>query len=495
MLKSRTTLGVLVVALAAATVFALQSQSTGGLDYPKTRKVDQVDDYHGTKVADPYRWLEDLDSEETAAWVKAQNKVTFGYLATIPAREKIQARLTKLWDYEKYGIPRQKGGRYFFSKNDGLQNQSVIYTADTLDAQPRVLLDPNKLSADGTVALSSYAITDDGKLMAYGISESGSDWRDFKVRDVATGKDLPDHLKWVKFSGASWTKDGKGFYYSRYDEPKDGNPLSASNFYQKLFYHRLGTTQSDDELIYQRSDKKDWGFGGSVTEDGRYLIISVRKGTERKNRVYYQDLQSEGREVVKLLDDFDAQYTFIGNDGPLFWFNTNLDAPRGRVIAIDIANPARENWKEIIAQRDEALRGVSLVNDTFIASYLKDAKSLIKLYDLGGKHVRDIELPGQGTAAGFGGQRKDTETFYSYNSFSLPPTIYRYNLTTGKSTVFKRPQVEFHPDDYETKQVFYASKDGTQVPMFITHKKGITLDGNNPTYLYGYAGFNIPLTP
>lgn len=465
------------------------------LVYPPSRELEQIDDYNGVQVPDPYRWLEDPDSDETKAWVEAQNQVTFSYLNEIPVREQIKQRLTKLWDFEKYGIPFKEGDRYFYFKNDGLQNQSVLYCLTSLDAEPRVLLDPNKLSEDGTVALSGMAISEDGKLMAYGLSTSGSDWQEWKVRDVETGKDLPDELKWIKFSGASWTQDGQGFFYSRYDEPNEKTKLEDVNYFQKLFYHHLGKPQSDDVLVYHRPDQKEWGFGGGVTEDGRYLIISVWRGTESKNLVFYQDLTNPAAEVVELINEFEASYSFIDNDGSVFWFQTDLDAPRGRVIAIDTSNPARDQWQEIIPQADETLEGVGLLNNQFVADYLKDAHSQIKIFDLNGSFVREVALPGIGSAGGFGGKRYDTETFYSFTSFTTPATIYRYDMVSGESTVFRQPQVDFDPADYETKQVFYSSKDGTQVPMFITHKKGIQLDGNNPTYLYAYGGFNISITP
>ncbi len=464
------------------------------LSYPKTATVEQVDDYHGVKVADPYRWLEDLDSPQTAAWVRAQNDVTFKFLGEIPAREKIRERITRLWDFEKYGTPFKEGGRYFYSKNDGLQPQSVIYVTEALNAEPRTLIDPNKFSADGTVALAALSISDDGKLAAYGVSTGGSDWVTFKVRNVDTGEDLPDEVKWTKFSGASWTKDGRGFYYSRFDEPA-GNKLGDVTYYHKLYYHRLGTPQSEDQLVYHRPDQKEWEFAGSVTEDGQYLIIVVFHGTERKNRIYYQDLKAADGRTVELLNDFDAEYGFVGNDGPVFWFQTDLDAPRGRLMAIDTRRPERTNWKELIPQAAETLTGVSVVGDTFFASYLKDAHSVVRLFDLTGKPLRELELPGLGSAGGFGGKRTDTETFYNFTSFSVPNTIYRYDLTTGQSAVFRKPKVDFDPDRYETKQVFYNSKDGTRIPMFITHKKGLRLDGNNPTLLYGYGGFNVSLTP
>jgi len=469
--------------------------TTARLDYPVTRKSDQTDDYHGVKVADPYRWLEDDNSAETKAWVEVQNKVTFAYLEQIPQRAAIKTRLTELWNYERYGVPFKQGGNYFISKNDGLQNQSVLYTMASLDDAPKLLLDPNKLSADGTVALSGFDISDDGNLMTYGLSTAGSDWQEWKVRDVNTGADLPEHIKWVKFSGASWTKDGKGFYYSRYDEPTEATKLTKANYFHKLYFHRLGTPQSEDKLVYHRPDHKDWNFGGGVTDDGRYLIITATQGTDPKNRVLYQDLQQPDSPVVELLMDFDADYSFIDNDGPVFWFKTDLNASRHRVIAIDIKKPERTNWKELIPEAAETLAGVGVVNNQFICSYLKDARSQIKIFGLDGKFIREVALPGIGTAGGFGGKRSDTETFYSFTGYTTPATIYRHDLTTGASSVFRAPQVKFNPADYESKQVFYMSKDGTRVPMFISHKKGLKLDGKNPTLLYGYGGFNISLTP
>ncbi|MBW4476967.1 MAG: prolyl oligopeptidase family protein [Tolypothrix brevis GSE-NOS-MK-07-07A] len=463
--------------------------------YPSSPKSDRIDDYYGTIVADPYRSLEDPDSEETKAWVEAQNKVTFGYLNEIPAREKVKQRLTKLWDYEKYSIPFQEGENYFYFKNDGLQNQSVLYTLKSLDGEPKVLLDPNKLSEDGTVALSGLSISKNGKLLAYGLSSSGSDWQEWKVRDVETTEDLPDHLKWIKFSRASWTKDNQGFFYSRYDEPNEKTKLEDVNYYQKLFYHKLGTSQTEDTLIYQRPDQKEWGFSGGVTEDGHYLVISVSLGTDSKNLFFYKDLTNQNAEVVELIKEFEADYSFIDNDDSVFYFRTDLDAPRARVIAIDSKNPEKSAWQEIIPEAVETLESVGILNNQFVADYLKDAHSQVKIFDLNGSFVREVELPGLGSVGGFNGKRHDTETFYSFTSFTTPPTIYRYDIVSGKSQVFRQPKVDFNPADYETKQVFYRSKDNTQVPMFITYKKGIKLDGNNPTYLYAYGGFNISITP
>jgi prolyl oligopeptidase len=465
------------------------------LSYPVAKTIDQVDDYHGVKVADPYRWLEDTDSADTHAWIEAENKLTFGYLEQIPYRKAIHNRLTKLWNYERFGVPEQQGGRYFYQHNTGLQNQSVLYVAESLTAEPRVLLDPNTLSADGTVALVGHAVSEDGKLLAYGTSASGSDWMEWRVRDVETGKDLPDIIKWVKFSGASWTKDGKGFFYSRYDEPKQGTMLRDANYFQKLYFHRLGTQQSEDPLIYERPDNKELGFAGQVTDDGRYLVVAVWQGTSPKNRLYYKDLSKPDSQVVKLLDDFDAEYQFIDNDGPVFWIKTDLDAPRGRLIAIDTRHSERANWKTIVPQGKDKLNSASVLNNSFVLAYLKDAQTEVRVYDLNGKFVRNVDLPAIGTAEGFSGKRKDKETFYAFTSFIVPTTIYRYDLEAGKSVVFRQPKVDFDPSQYQTEQVFYTSKDGTRVPMFLTHKRGLKLDGQNRVLLYAYGGFNISLTP
>src|SRR6201997_4611330 len=405
--------------------------------YPKAKTVDQVDDYHGTKVADPYRWLEDTDSADTKAWVEAENKLTFSYLDQIPYRAAIRERLLKLWNYERFTAPEKEGGRYFYQHNNGLQNQSVLLVADSLNAEPRILLDPNTLSADGTVALSGEAISDDGKLLAYGTAASGSDWMEWRVRDIDSGKDLSDLIKWVKFSGASWTKDDKGFYYSRYDEPKSDTALRDANYFHKLYYHRLGSPQSEDKLIYDRPDNKELGFGGNVTGDGHYLFITVWQGTSPKNRLYYKDLTRPDSEVVKLLDDFDAEYRFIDNDGPVFWIRTDLNAPRGKLIAIDTRHPERANWKTVVEQSADKLEFANVVDNSFLLGYLKDARTEVRVYDLKGAFQRNVDLPGIGTASGFGGKRKDKETFYGFTSFISPTTIYRYDPETGKSSIVK----------------------------------------------------------
>ncbi len=472
----------------------LPAVQTSPLTYPQARRSDQVDDYHGTKVADPYRWLEDTDSAETHAWVEAENKLTFGYLDQFPTARPFTTASPNSGTTSASPLPSQYGGRYFFQHNTGLQQQNVLFVAESLNAEPRVLLDPNTLSTDGTVALAGDAISDDGKLMAYGLATSGSDWNEWHVRDIDTGKDLSDDLKWLKFSGASWSKDNKGFYYSRYDEP-NGAALRDTNYFQKLYYHRLGTAQSDDKLIYERPDNKEMMFGGNVTDDGHYLIITVAQDTSSKNRLYYKDLTQPDSPVVKLLDDFDAQYAFIDNDGPVFWFRTDLDAPRGRLISIDTRHPERASWKTLVAQGPDKLEFANTVNNSFFLGYLKDARTEVRVHDLNGAFLRNVDLPGIGTAAGFGGKRKDKETFYAFTSFIAPATVYRYDPQAGKSSVFRQPKVDFDPDRYETKQVFYHSKDGTRVPMFLTYKKGIKLDGENPTLLYAYGGFDISLTP
>jgi prolyl oligopeptidase len=465
--------------------------------YPEAPRSDTVDDYHGTKVADPYRPLEDPDAPETRAWVEAENRVTGAFLEAIPEREAIKKRLTELWDYERFGVPWQEGGRYFYNRNSGLQNQSVLYTLPALDAEPRVLLDPNTLSADGTVALTGVSVSDDGALLAYGLAAAGSDWQEWRVRDVASGRDRDDVIKWIKFSSASWTKGGRSFFYSRFPEPRPGEDLKGTNYYQKLYFHTLGTPQQDDVLVYERPDHKEWEFHGHVTDDGTYLVVTVAKGTDDKYRILYKPLDDPGAALVELIDNFDQEYSFLDNDGPVFWFKTDKDAPRGRVIAIDTRAPQPGSWKEIIPQAEETLNSVNVVGDRFIATYLKDAHTQVKVYQLDGTFEREVELPGLGTASGFSGKRKDRETFYSFTSFNTPAIIYRYDVASGRSTVFRKPKLAFDPGDYETTQVFYESKDGTRVPMFLSHKKGLKPGpgAKVPTLLYAYGGFNIALTP
>lgn len=491
-MRATRTLLLLSTGLGLAT--SLAAADDPDLNYPQARQGDVVDTIAGVEVPDPYRWLENPDDPEVRSWIEAENELTFAYLRDIPQRKQIENRLTELWDYAKYSVPFHKGDRYFWFKNDGLQNQSVLYTADSYDGTPRVLLDPNKLSEDGTVALNGIFTSDNGDLLVYGVSDGGSDWVKFRIRDIRTGNDFPETIEWVKFSGASWTNDNDGFYYSRYDEPA-GNELTSANYYQKVYYHKLGTEQSEDRLIYQRKDEKEWGFAANVTEDGDYLILSVWQGTDPRNRVFYKALNRDDAQVVELIPQLEADYSFVGNQGPTFFFYTNLDAPRGRVVAININHPDKADWKEIIPQSRNKLAGVNIVNHQFIAEYLEDAKSQVKIYDLAGKLVRDLDLPGIGSAAGFGGEMDDTETFYSFESFNRPPTIYRLDLVSGQSSIVRKPEIRINPDDYVVEQVFYNSKDGTRVPMFICHKRGIKPTGDNPTLLYGYGGFNISLTP
>jgi prolyl oligopeptidase len=483
------------LALAMCPLAEIPGQQEQPLVYPEARREGQVDDYHGTLVPDPYRWLEDPDSDETRAWVEAQNRLTFGWLEQVAPRRWLRERLEQVWNYERYGLPVARRGRYFFLRNDGLQNQSVLYWSDGLEGKPQALLDPNQLSPDGTVALTGVVPSDDGTLVAYGLARAGSDWQEWRVRDVATGKDLDDLLQWVKFSSASWTPDGAGFYYSRYDEPPPGQELVAANYYHKLYYHRLGTPQSEDRLVYHRPDQKEWGFDADVTDDGRYLVIGVWRSTEEKHQLFYVDLHDPRQQVVELITGFDAAYSFVGNVGERFFVLTDLDAPRYRLVAIDLARPQREAWQTIIPEQPDVLQQVTHVGGRLFAVLLHDAHSLVQMYSTEGEPMGELPLPDLGSVAGLGGRADDTETFYSFTNFSTPATIYRYDLTTGRSEVFRQPQVPFNPADYETHQVFCTSRDGTRVPLFLVHSKHLPKDGRAPTLLYGYGGFNQSLTP
>jgi prolyl oligopeptidase len=465
--------------------------------YPDTRRVDHVDVYHGTEVPDPYRWLEQdvRESDDVTQWVAAENRVTFAYLDAIPERESIRRRLTELWNFEKYQPPAMAGGRYFYLQNNGLQNQYILYRLDSLDGEPQVLLDPNTWSQDGTVALADFIPSPNGRYVAYGVAQSGSDWQTWQVIEVETGRILEDKIEWVKFSEANWTGDGKGFFYSRFNAPQEGAAYQSLNLNQKIYYHRLGSPQADDTLVYARKDHHDWMLFGQATEDGRFLVISIQVGTDERHRIVYRDLTEPYGLPTELIDNFDNEYTFVGSDGPVIFFQTNLNAPRRRVIAIDTRHPEQKHWKEVIPQATDTLQDVTLVGNFFITTYLEDARTAVKVYKMDGEFVRDVALSTIATAYGFEGSRTDTETFYLMMSYTLPPTIYRYDLITGKSTVFRQPEVTFNPADFEVKQVFYRSKDGTRIPMFLSHKKGVKLDGSNPTLLYGYGGFDISLTP
>lgn len=467
------------------------------LKYPATKTVDQVDNFHGTDVADPYRWLEDdvRESAEVKAWVDAQNAVTFSYLEQLPQREMLKSRLTKLWNYERFSSPSKQGNNYVFSKNDGLQNQSVLYIQSALDAPAEVLLDPNSWSKDGTVALSGTSFSEDGTLLAYGVQDAGSDWNTWKVMNVATKTVLDDDLKWLKFTSASWLKDGSGFFYSRYPEPEPGAAFQKLNLNQKVYFHKLGTKQADDKVIFANPEEPTWGFGADVSDDGKYLVITTWKGTDDKYRVYYKSIANLDAEAVHLVGNFDQEYTFLGNDGSVFYFRTDHHAPKRRVVAIDIHNPKSDTWREVIPEQPHVLTGVNLLGDRMFATYLRDAVTAVKVFSTSGKFERDVEFGSIGSASGFGGKRTDTETFYSYQSFATPPSIYRYDPATGASSLLRRPAIDVKPEDYTVEQVFYTSKDGTKVPMFICYKKGLEKNGAQPTLLYGYGGFNISLTP
>jgi prolyl oligopeptidase len=468
--------------------------------YPDTKKTDQSDDFHGTKVADPYRWLEDVDSPETSGWIEAQNGLTFSVLERIPSRDRIRERLTELWDYPKVSAPVKRGGNYFQFRNSGLQNQDVLYVTSKPGETGRILLDPNTLSQDGTVALTNWKVSKDGRWLAYACSASGSDWMTWRVRDVETGEDLPDRIEWSKFSGAEWLADGTGFYYSRYDAPQQGQAYEEANYYHKVYLHHLGKPQSADTLIYQRLDQKEWGFDASLSDDGCYLLLYVWQGTDSRNRFFYKDLSS-GKDFVELIPELEAAYEFVGNDGPLFYFRTDLDAPRGRLIAIDTKNPEPSGWRTLIPESGDKLETVKMVNNQFIGLYLHDAYNQLKRFDLNGAFLGDIPLSGLGSIVSTNlnlslfGERQDDELFYAFHSFVLPPTIFRFNFTTENNELLESSSLQFDFSEYETQQVFTKSKDGTRIPMFIVHQKGMKKDGDNPTLLYGYGGFNIPLTP
>ena len=488
----------LVLSLGALLTFS-QELASKQMKYPETLRGPDVDDFFGVKVEDPFRWLEDdvRESDEVSSWVEKQNKVTFELIENLPYRKQIESRLTELWDYEKYGVPFKRGDRYFYYKNDGLQNQSVLYKLDSLDGEAVVLVDPNTWSDDGTDAMGGLEFSSDGKYMAYGIQKAGSDWRTWKILDVETGENLPDELNWLKFGGISWTADSQGLYYSRYDEPKSEEKFLGLNLGQKIFYHKLGDAQADDTMVHANPENPKFGFSTSVTEDGKYLVVTVWQGTDDRYRVLYRSLE-EGDvadELNVLIENFDNEYSFIGNQGSKFYFKSDLDAPKKCILVIDVDQPAKENWQVIVPESEEAMESAGIVGDWLVLEYLKDAKTQVKIFDLEGQFVREVEFPGIGSASGFGGKREHKETFYRFSSFNLPPSVYRYDLETGQSSLIRTAKVDFEPEDFEVKQVFFKSKDGTQVPMFIAHKKGLELNGKNPTLLYGYGGFNISLTP
>ncbi|MFY0254491.1 prolyl oligopeptidase family protein [Chitinophaga sp. 30R24] len=461
--------------------------------YPETKKVDSADNYYGVKIADPYRWLENDHSADTKEWVDAENKLTQAYLSRIPFRGEIHKRLEELWNYPKNGAPVKQGKYYYFFKNNGLQNQSVLYRTATLDGTPEVFLDPNQLSAAGTTALGTMSFSKDGKYVAYLLAKAGSDWQEAFVMDVATKQLLSDKLEWVKFSGLSWR--GNGFYYSRYDQPDEQHKLSGKNEFHKVYYHRLGDPQGKDQLIYKDDTHPLRNIGAQVTEDERFLIISCTEGTSGRE-LLYKDLHNPAQKEFNLLvKGFDYEPDVIDNDGGKLLVRTNHHAPNYRVVLIDPAHPEEANWQVIVPEKPEALQEVGIAGGSMFLSYLKDAATSVLQYDYKGQLQHEVKLPGIGTASGFEGKKGDKELFYSYTSFVTPPTVYKYDIATGKSTLYNKAAVKFNPDDYETKQIFFKSKDGTNVPMFLSYKKGIRLNGNNPVLLYGYGGFNIPMTP
>jgi prolyl oligopeptidase len=462
------------------------------IKYPAARKVDTVNNYFGTMIADPYRWLENDTSAETAEWVKLENELTDNYLSKIPYREKLKARLTKIWDYPKIGVPSKEGPWYIFSKNDGLQNQSVLYVQDGLEGTPRVLLDPNTLSADGTVALAGTSVSHDGRYMAYSLAKSGSDWNDILVMEVATGKKLADSLHWVKFSGMSW--QGDGFYYSRFDEPGKGTELSGTNENHKVFFHKVGTPQSEDKLVYANPKFPLRNYGGYTTEDERFLILYESESTSG-NSLYYRDLSKKEMPFKMIAEGFDYDYGIVDNLGDKLLMVTNYKAPKKKLVLVDPADPKPERWKVIIPEADNVLESVTLAGDRLVAEYQQRAISVAFIYDLEGKFLHKVALPGLGTLTGFSGKKNENTAFYGYTSFTFPPTVYKYDVAKNESSVYTKPAIEFDPDKYEVKQVEYSSKDHTTVTMFIVHKKGLELNGKNPTLLYGYGGFNISMTP
>lgn len=468
-------------------------QLTAQILYPVTKKGAVTDNYHGTNLADPYRWLEDDNSEETKAWVTAENKVTFDYLSKIPFRDKVKARLSEMWNYPRIGSPSKEGSWYYFSKNDGLQNQSILYRQKGLTGEAEVFLDPNKLSSDGTTALGGTVFSKSSKYLAYLVAQSGSDWQEIYVMDVATKKLLTDKIQWVKFSGASWKGD-EGFYYSRYPEPDEKSKLSKQNQFHAVYYHKMGTPQSEDVLVFEDKAHPLRNVGAGLTEDNRFLLLSTSEGTSG-NEVWVKDLKNNQKEFSLLVPGFKTEPSVIENVGDKLLLLTNDGAPNYKVILIDPKNPTAIAPQVIIPEQKEVLQSVNTGGGYLFCSYLKDASTKVYQYTMDGKLVREIKLPGIGTAGGFGGKKEDKEFFYTYTSYNSPATIYRYNIATGTSTLFRKTETKFKNEEYETKQVFFSSKDGTKVPMFLTYKKGMKLDGTNPVLLYGYGGFNIPSTP
>lgn len=464
-----------------------------GFIYPPAKKDDVADDFHGTSVADPYRWMEKVEESSVQDWVEVQNEIAYGFLREGDDFGKVKSRLTEIWNYEKYSPPRRRGERYFFFNNDGLQNQMVLYMKESLHGTPREVIDPNKWSEDGTSALENLAVSEDGKLLAYGRGEAGSDWQNIRVLDVDTGDEFEETLKWCRFAAISWKPDNSGFFYNRY--PEAGSvPDEDRNNYSRVCFHKPGTKQEDDECVYEDPENKELDFHPQVTHDGKYLVINVTLGTDPKNKIHYKDIE-EGGEIVKLLDEMDAQYEFIYNQGSRFFFKTDLDASRGRIISIDVTNPVKDNWTEIIPESADTIDSTTVVNGRLVVNYMHHAANILKIFGLDGGFEEEIELPAAGSVGAIHGKPDHEEMFFLFTSYLFPSTVFRFDFRARRLETFAKPEVDFDPDQFETKQVFYSSKDGTKIPMFITHKKGIELDGSNPTILYGYGGFSASLTP
>lgn len=482
----------LIIASMALLIGCTNNPPQEKISYPETRKTEQADMYFGTSIADPYRWLENDTSAETAAWVEAENKVTNAYLAKIPFRDKIHKRLEAIWDYPKQTAPFKKGKWIFSEKNDGMQNQYVLYVQEGLNGTPRMLLDPNTLSDDGTIALGDISPSRDGSYLAVSINKAGSDWTEYWVYDVATGKKLDDKLEWVKFSGASWL--GDGFFYSRYDAPIKGKELSNKNEYHKVYFHKLGTPQSEDKLIYENRNFPLRNYYAGVTEDERFLILSESEATNG-NALYVKDLTKQGGNFIKIADGFKNEYSVVDNLGDKLLIKTNDSAPKGKLVLVDPAKPAPADWKTVIPEKPEVLQSVVICGGKLFASYMKDATDRIISFDYDGRQLSEIAFPVPGTITSFNGEKSDNTVFYGFTSFTYPMTIFTYDVAKNSSEVFYKPPIDFDASQYESKQVFYASKDGTKIPMFIVHKKGLKMNGKNPALLYGYGGFNVSMTP
>ncbi len=483
--------------LVAGLLMATTAGAAEQIDYPKTRADTTGDTQFGTKVDDPYRWLENdvRNDKAVAAWVEAQNKVTDAYLGSLPGRDAIAARMKQLWDFEKFLLPKKAGNRYFFERNSGVQNQYVLYVQDGLTATPRQLIDPNGWSKDGATALSDWKPSPDGTRLVYSIQDGGSDWRTVKVLNVADGKTLADELKWVKFSDLSWAKDGSGFYYSRFPEPAKGAEFQAANTNQTVYFHKLGDPQSADRLAYATPDRPSFGHTAQVTDDGRWLVVTSYEGTDDRYEVHVVDLGTPGAKPRAIASGLRHNWQLAGARGDTLYFVTNKEAPRGRIVSVNARTGDESQLTPLVAETPNALQGATVIGERIVASYLEDAKTVVHTHALDGKLAGTLALPGVGTAVGFDGEAGDPETFYQYSSFNAPPTIYRYDAATGRSTVFKAPKTPFNAADYEVKQVFFTSKDGTRVPMFVTHRKGLDLSKGAPTILYGYGGFNVPVLP